>query len=206
MRSLAFSILAIVLTLLAGLMKSSHAADFVTYTDKTDFLAAVSNAGTDTFDDLPSFGTIPSPLNRAAGSYSYTATVPFGFKAAGSPADLWLTTQLATDPIDFTMTSGSPTAMGGFFFVTNISGNLTNATVNVSINGGQFLQSITTNSATNFFGWVSTNGTPITSFQVSASGLWPTVNDLVLAQAVPEPSTYALGALAAFVLCVVSRS
>jgi len=70
-------------------------------------------------------------------------------------------------------------------------------TINVSINGGQYLQTIFTNSATNFFGWVSDDGTPITSFQVVATqpaegSIYPTVNDLVLAQAVPEPSTYCM--------------
>lgn len=77
----------------------------------------------------------------------------------------------------------------------------------MSINGGQFLQTITTVSSTNFFGWVSPNNTPITSFNVSRGGNlgFVTVNNLILAQAVPEPSTYALGGLAALSLGLVSR-
>jgi len=97
--------------------------------------------------------------------------------------------------------------MGGFFFVTDNNGDLATGTINVWINSGQFQQTITTGSATNFFGWVSTNGTQISTFEVftTQAGDFPTVNDLILAQAVPEPSTYALGGLGALTLGWASR-
>ncbi|MFM7120977.1 MAG: PEP-CTERM sorting domain-containing protein, partial [Gammaproteobacteria bacterium] len=91
-------------------------------------------------------------------------------------------------------------SMGGFFFVTDVNGALAAGTINVSINGGPFQQSaefLVTGSATNFFGWVSTNGTQISTFQVVTGGSqqWPTVNNLVLAQAAPVPVPGSLGLL-----------
>ncbi len=188
---------------------SACAADFFTYTNKAAFLAAVSGATTDTFDNL-TLGLVASPLNRTIGSYQYTATADGALFAKGTVGDVWLSTNGATSPIDIAVTSGGPTAIGGFFFPTDLFGGVTTGTVNVSINGGQFQQSISTSSTTNFFGWVSTNGTQISSLRVimtqpGVGSVWPTANDLVFAQAVPEPSTYALGALAAMVLGLVSR-
>lgn len=202
--------LAVLLAITASFTASSaSAADFVTYTNKAAFLAAVSGATTDTFDNLV-LGLVSSPLNRTIGSYQYTATADGALFAKGTVGDVWLSTNGATSPIDFAITSGGPTAMGGFFFPTDLFGSATTGTVNVSINGGLFLQSISTSSSTNFFGWVSTNGTQISSMRVimtqpGVGSVWPTVNDLVFAQAVPEPSTYALGAVAALTIAIVSR-
>jgi hypothetical protein len=211
MRLSVFVRLAVLLAIMAGFTASSAlAVDFVTYTDQAAFLAAVSGPATDPFNDLP-FDVVSSPLNRTIGTYQYTATAAGDFFPAGTVGDVWLSTNGNLDPINFTVTAGGPTAMGGFFFVSDVAGALLTGTINVSINGGQFQQSISTGSATNFFGWVSTNGTPISTFQVAASNNQPgsfffaTVNDLVLAQAVPEPSTYALGTLAALTLGFVSR-
>ena len=211
------SILSHMFTLLAMTVgftfTTARAVDFVTFTDQATFLAAVSGAVTDTYNDLPDLSSVNSPLNRTVSPYQYSATAANGFYTAGSAGDVWLSTNTAANPMDFTLTSGAPTAMGGYFFATNISGSLTTGTINVSINGGQFLQTISTSSATNFFGWVSPNDTPITDFQVSTTqpgtgvSYWPTANNLILAQAVPvpEPSTYALGGLAALTLSLVSR-
>jgi hypothetical protein len=173
-------------------------AGFVTYTDKTAFLNAVSGAQTDSFNDLQLFSSVPSPLTRTGGNYAYSAEAVGGFYLPGSGVDTWLSTSDVA-PISFTLTSGNQ-ALGGFFFGNDFDGNVTSGTISVSINNGLFLQSVSTNSAENFFGWISDDGTPITSFQVTpaGNGVFATVNDLIFAQAapIPEPSTYSL-ALAA---------
>ena len=178
----------------------SAQAGFVTYTDKAAFLSAVSGAQTDSFNDLVIFQSIGSPLIRTGGNYNYQAEATDGFFQIGPVGDTWLSTNNPT-PINFSLITGNQ-ALGGFFFCNDFEGALTSGTISVSINGGLFLQSVSTNSAENFLGWISDDGAPITSFQVTASGagVYPTVNDLVFAQAaaVPEPSTYsmALAALA----------
>jgi hypothetical protein len=198
--------LAFLLTMILVIQVTTARAGFVTYTDKAAFLGAVSGPVTDDFNDLPTGSAIPTQ-NRTVGTYQYTAAATGGLYTAGSTGDIWLSTSTATDSIDFAMTAGTPTAMGGFFFDVDVNGQLISGTINVSINGGQFLQTVSTNSATNFFGWVSDDGTPIASFQVAAtqpgSGFaWPAVNDLVFAQSnastpVPEIDPAGMGSVLA---------
>jgi hypothetical protein len=177
-------------------------AGVVTYTDKTSFMAALASSSTDNFDDLGDFNYFNSPLNRTVGPYTYQATVNGGFFTVGSMSDVWFSTNNGNKSMNFTINAGGPTAVGGYFFSTNTNGDLISDTVSVSINGGLFAQSVSTNSATNFFGWVSTDGTPISSLEVSASG-YATVNDLILGtgtvSAVPEPSSLAIFGIGAYV-------
>lgn len=177
-------------------------AAVVTYTDKTSFMAALASSSTDNFDDLGNFTPFNSPLNRTVGPYTYQATVSQGFYTVGSMSDVWFSTNAQDDPMNFTINAGGPTAVGGYFFSTNPGGDSISDTVSVSINGGLFAQSVSTNSATNFFGWVSTDGTPISSLRVSAS-VYATVNDLILGtgtvSAVPEPSSLAIFGIGAYV-------
>jgi hypothetical protein len=196
--------LALLLTMILVIQFTTARAGFMTFTDETAFQAAVSGAVTDTYNDLVFNNTVSSPLTRTVGSYEYTATATGGFHTVGSPSDKWLSTDSATESIGFSINLGSPTAMGGFFFETDSTGDVAFGEISVSINGGQFQQTVSTSSATNFFGWVSDDNTPITSFEVSMPSItifdvstsgasrFATVNDLVFAQAVPEPSTYAM--------------
>jgi len=177
-------------------------AGFVTYTDKTSFMAALASSSTDNFNNMP-LGFQESPITRTVGSYGYQAAAVGGFYNVGTTSDFYLSTANRLRPINFTISGGGPTAMGGFFFVTNSTGSPISDTISVSINGGLFTQSVTTSSATNFFGWVSTDGTQISSLSVALSGEFATVNDLILGQAVvsavPEPTSLALFGIGAFV-------
>ena len=174
-------------------------AAVVTYTDKTSFMAALASSSTDNFDDLPLVYQT-SPINRTVGSYVYQTAASAGFSNVGTASDVWLSTNGITDPIDFTISGGGPTAIGGFFFLTDVLGVPTSGTISVSINGGLFTQSVTTSSATNFFGWVSTDGTQISSLSVVPSTEFATVNDLILGKAtVPEPSSLAIFGIGAYV-------
>ena len=196
--------LALLLTMILVIHVTTARAGFITFTDETLFQAAVSGAVTDTFDDLVINNLVSSPLTRTVGSYQYTATAATGnFYTLGSAGDVWLSTNNATVSIGFSINLGSPTAMGGFFFDTDFPGNAALGEISVSINGGQFLQTVSTSSATNFFGWVSDDNTPITSFDVSTStsDRYATVNDLVFAQAtsstVPEIAPAGMGSVLA---------
>lgn len=194
-------------SLVCVLMVSAAQAAVVTYTDKTSFMAALSSSSIDNFNDLPTYSSLPAALNRTVGPYGYNVSSVNGLYTAGSAGDIWLSNDRATDPMVFTVNTGSPTAMGGYFFANNISGLLTTGGIRVSINGGLFEQSVTTNSATNFFGWISTDGTPISSLEIrsvyTSTAVWSTVNDLILGQpaspAVPEPSSLAIFVIGACV-------
>ncbi|WP_311959270.1 hypothetical protein, partial [Acinetobacter baumannii] len=95
----------------------------VVHTSQADFLAATSSTGTDTFDGFLTTGPTQGPLNRAAGSYSYTANVSTtSFFGAGTPANPWLSTNTASDSITFTNFSGGAQAIGANFFGSDILG------------------------------------------------------------------------------------
>ena len=188
-------------------------AGFVTYTDRTLFMAALASSSTDSFDDLPLEGQA-SPITRTVGSYGYQMATSGagGFFNVGTGSDVWVSTNADSASVDFTISGGGPTAIGGFFFATNALSLVISDTVSASINGGLFVQSVSTNSATNFFGWVSTDGTQISSLSVSSSGFtsgssrYPTANDLIFGQAnvsdvsaVPEPTSLALFGIGAVV-------
>ena len=54
----------------------------------------------------------------------------------GDSTDVWLSTNQPVDPIDFTITSGNVTAIGGYFFLTNIAGSVTAGTVTAMLGDG----------------------------------------------------------------------
>ena len=170
-------------------------AGFVTYTDRTLYMAALASSSTDNFDDLPLQGQA-SPITRAVGSYGYQMATFGGFFNVGTSSDVWVSANDVSASINFTISGGGPTAIGGFFFLTDTAGSPTAGTISASINGGLFTQSVFASSATNFFGWVSTDGTQISSLSVVPSAVFATANDLILGQAnvsaVPEPTSLAL--------------
>jgi hypothetical protein len=173
----------------------------ITYTNQTDFLNAIlPGYYQENFEGISITGTTPSPINFSNGTYSYQASVPGSFFGAGSNSDKWLSTTTATHAITFSNFSPTIKAIGGFFFPSNINGALASGTINVSVNGGSSTLSTLTGSATNFFGFISDDAT-ITSLVVNTtqpqSGfVWPTVNNLIVAEPVPEPVTI-LGTLLA---------
>ena len=186
-------------------------ADVTIYTSLSDFLAAVSTTGTDTFTGFSISGTTASPVNRTAGSFSYTATVlptatgatgTHTFFGGGTTANPFIATNIAGDTMSFSNFSAGVTAAGGNFFASNASGLFTalgGVIVTATDASGVVKQTIvpTNASAGSFLGFVSTTG--VTSFTVASniagagSSIWPSMDNLVLATSpVPEPSTYAM--------------
>lgn len=177
-------------------------ATITVFTSQSAFLAAVSAPGVDTFDDLP-LASVSSPLVRSAGSYGYTgtATTSLGttslFFGGGTSADVWLSTRTATDTITFSAFTGGVRAAGGNFFASDSAGFFTsgNLTLTATDASGTITQTLTNATVTGFLGFVS-NG-PLTSITIAAAqpvmgSVWPTVNNLTLATAVPEAQTYAM--------------
>ena len=201
------TLLAAALSVLALASTSSHAT-LTTYNTLASFLAAVSNPGTDTFDDLTETLTA-SPLNRTAGPHAYVASViPTGNGFFPTPdPDNWLSTNTAGDEILFNTFGAGVVGIGGFFFGSDIRGAfLAGTTIRVTAVDGNDTetQDLTNTTTSTFFGVVSDGA--LTSLTVDAfnSGegqifRWTTANDLVLAEeaqggggVVPEPATLAL--------------
>lgn len=126
---------------------ASHAA-IVTYTDRNAFLAALSSSVTDDFEDLPSYTDLRKSITRNSGSYSYTASSAFGVATAfaGSSQNLYAT---YTYPMQINLITGSPTAVGGYFYNIDTSYVIQNAIALVVADS--YPQSVTTASSAKFF-------------------------------------------------------
>ena len=156
----------------------------VTYTDRDAFLAALSSSSTDNYNDLSS-GFVTSPLNRTITGYTYNATATGGLYTGTVNGSTALSTN-SPGALTLNFTAGAPTAVGGYFFNTDINFNVLNSVITVTANPGASAQSVVTGSATNFFGWLDDSGTPFTSLVIApSSGSYPTVDNLVLGQAAP---------------------
>jgi hypothetical protein len=199
-----FRILTILLLALA-VFTNQASAQVTTYTNQATFLAAL-NAGfyTENFQSLSITGTTLGPLNFSSGGFTYAANTTTGnlFFGAGTPADHWLSTNTATDTVTITFSSGNVTAVGGFFFTSDIAGAATAGGVTVGTNQTA-LQNLLATTPTTFLGF--TSPTPFTSLTLSAiqaTTVWPTANDFIVGTvaAIPEPTTWALMGIAG--ICV----
>jgi hypothetical protein len=190
---------ALAVVALAGVQTADAATVF---TSQAAFNAATTAPGVDTFTDLGVVFSAPSPITRSAGAYSYSAAAETStFFIAGTVADPWLSTNTAADSITFYNFTTAISAIGANFFGSDVFGTFKAGDITLSLTDSLGVTSSTIIGATtsSFIGFVS-DGT-ITSLKVSAvqpagSFLWPTVDDLRLAQgltsAVPEPATWAM--------------
>lgn len=192
---------------LAALVAMNGAQAAITiYTSQASFLSAVgATVGVDTYDDLDFTQPLGTPILRTAGSFSYSASAgPLSnfFPAGDVASDVWLATNDRTDTITFNGFSAGAAAVGGFFFRSNVNGLSTATAATINIRATDSLGAVVTQAQVNpantsFVGFVS-NGN-ISSLQVfvgtqatGTNGVWPTVNNLTVAAAVPEPESYAL--------------
>lgn len=165
-------------------------ADIHVYTNATDFMAAVSAPGIDTYDDLrvQQYG---DTLLRNAGSYDYRAYSYGALWGAGGPGDYWLSNNTQADTIVFSDFSGGVSAFGGQFFASDIAGQfLPSGSLTLTASDGDTLSyTLDGATATSFLGFVSTSALESVTLQANGS-YWPTANNVVLA--VPEPATYGM--------------
>ena len=190
----------------AALFAAGSAQAAITiYTSQASFLAAVgSPMGVDTYNDLDNTQPLAVPIARTAGSFSYSASAgPLSnFFPAGGAGDIWLATNNRTDTITLSAFSAGAAAVGGFFFRSDVDGLATSTAATINVRAVDSLGATVTRAqinpaTTSFVGFVS-NGT-ISSVQVfvgtAGTGtpeVWPTINDLTIAAAIPEPESYAL--------------
>jgi hypothetical protein len=121
----------------------------------------------------------------------------FSLATGGTGSDVWLTTDPSNAVLTFDSFSSGVYAVGGFIFSSNSDGGAFrrgSITVTATDADGTITRTKRFARTDNFFGFVSDSS--LTSVTVSASSrggsVFPTVNNLTLAAAVPEPETYAL--------------
>jgi hypothetical protein len=188
----------VIVLMACGGIPTANAA--IVYTSQSSFAAATTAAGVDTFSGLSTTSATSSPINRAAGAYSYSASSSTSFYGAGSAANPSLSTNDATDLVTFYNFAPAISAIGGNFFGTDANGSFQTGNIALQLTDSLGVTSYTILSATttSFVGFVSSGS--ITSLTVQAvtpnSAVWPTIDDLTLAQgmtsAVPETSTWAM--------------
>lgn len=179
---------------------ASAQAEITVFEDQASFLQATVNPAVDTFETLFD-SPLDGPLDRSAGSWSYNASVDGGFFAVGTSADNWLSTNQAL-PITFSGFSPDVSAVGGFFFTTDVDGALLggeSVSLTATDTTGSITRTVFNPSATSFLGFVSTTGSMlelrVSVIDTGFNNAWATVNDLTLAQStapVPEPTSAAL--------------
>ena len=190
------------LGLAATLSASTAHATITTYTDRATFLGLLQPGYfEDTFSDVTNGGIVGASATRSGGGFSVTYTAP--------PDGLYSTTggmstAEATNNLVATLGGSNIYAVGGYFFLTDIGGNFQpfagNSVSAFASNGidPDASLSAAVNSATNFFGWIST--TPILTVTENSGGVspsrWNTLDNFIVGAAtVPEPGTLALLAL-----------
>ena len=179
-------------------IRSSGLAATAIYTDRAAFLWAVAGVGGEGFDGL----AVPGSLLGETRSFSVAgisvvastgSELGSELYTAGSGADIWLSTVVPEQAIDFDFSGEALYAVGGYFFTSDNSGEWTAGSVEVMTND-LTAHTVTYSATTSFVGFISDE--PITRLSVEAvqpgSGpVWPTVNNLVFGpvSAVPEPES-----------------
>ncbi len=179
-------------------IRSSGLAATAIYTDRAAFLGAVAGVGGEGFDGLPASGSLLGETRSfsVAGISVVASTgseLGSELYTAGSGADIWLSTVVPEQAIDFDFSGEALYAVGGYFFTSDNSGEWTAGSVEVMTND-LTAHTVTYSATTSFVGFISDE--PITRLSVVAvqpgSGpVWPTVNNLVFGpvSAVPEPES-----------------
>lgn len=188
-----FAKCALLAVLGVGLTAPADAAITI-FTNKADFLAAVSNPGVDTYDDLAVAETA-SPLNRTAGAYSYVANTSGGpfFPGSLGAGDIFLANNNNLSDIILITFSADVKAVGGEFFGSDLFGEfLSVPEISLRIDADGVEQTITIDNpvATSFRGFTAqTSIASITILPPAPSALndnpFASVNNLILAEAAP---------------------
>ncbi|MCA9281244.1 MAG: PEP-CTERM sorting domain-containing protein [Phycisphaeraceae bacterium] len=172
-------------------------AGFTVHTSLASFNAATSAQGTDTYTGFSITGVTASPIVRSAGAYGYTASAANGFFGAGTVGDPWLSTNTATDSIVFSNFTGGASAFGGNFFDSNIAGAFAAGDIMITAvdSSGSVSQTIVGATTSSFLGFVSDGSLvslTVAAVQPVSGFIWPTVDNFVLAQAIPAPGAAAM--------------
>jgi hypothetical protein len=188
-------LIGIALAAALGTFSSTSHAALTAFNSAASFMAAALAPATDAFNLLP-IDFVPSPSARTAGPYSYVASAPGGLYGGGSAANPWLSTNLSGATMTLATFGGNVGAVGGNFFGSDITGSfLTGQNLSLTATdslGATLTQTITGAGMSSFLGFVSTGTLVSLTVGIADSNAFASADNLVLAQAVPEPETYAM--------------
>ena len=168
-------------------------AGTVTYTDQATFQAALQPGY---FSE--SFGSVAlgasSPQDVSGGGYTISASTGNGSQFWNAGGGIWLSTDSVGVSMVLTFSGNVPTAVGGTFFDSDLSGNANGQWVTVQLNDGTTTH-LSSTTSTSFAGFISDVG--ITSLTVTPDNPgfsnWGTIGELIVgAPTVPEPSSLAV--------------
>jgi len=185
-----------VVALTLALMATAR-AQFTVYTNSIDFSNAISASNfTQSFSAFTPFDSYGSPQSLGGNGFDFTATAEEDFFAVPGPA--LSVGGSPTNTITLTNFSANIFALGGNFFATDIDGNYTNTSIGVTaqlVDSSIFSTNYLPGSVDSFLGLVFTTNISSLVFSNLPPDLEFVAMDNVTV-AVPEPSTYALLALA----------
>ncbi|WP_031498926.1 PEP-CTERM sorting domain-containing protein [Bryobacter aggregatus] len=181
-------------------------ASVFTFTDRTEFLAAIdSGYYEETFSTIPTDLIIFTGKSFSGNGFSYYVSAEDGLYVTVIDSDISLSGEDASYPLIIDSFAGGITAIGGSFFFDNAENALSPSGSGFLTlwNGTEALATLAVNTPTSnksFFGFIST--TPFTALTLQGTSTeqsgyaWPNVDNLIVGtadpSAVPEPSTYLL--------------
>jgi hypothetical protein len=171
------------------LLSESAMAAITVYTTEASFLAAIQTPGVDGFNDISLTTITSNPVVRAAGAYTYTASLTstgLGFLGAGTTENPWLSTIFSADTIKFVAFSNGVSGVGGNFFDSDVNSTFLSGNINVKASddlGANETRVLVAATTSTFLGFVSDG--LITSVSVNTTVQqvdtpFPTVDNLTI--------------------------
>lgn len=193
------------LALAAMLTTGAAQAGVVMYTDETAFQAALSQVGYDFFQNLQPEGQGVSSLNRQTigGKFGYTVSgqdngSPDELYVEGTLTDHWISTNSPSATLLLSAFSPGVMAVAIYGVTSDIRGDAAPGyLINVSacptdVNGACVGDSyISTVGDSDFRGFISMDGFRNLSAWTNGD-MWPSISEVQIGMAVPEPGSYAL--------------
>jgi hypothetical protein len=192
--------------LTVSLVCTAAACASTVYTDLSSFLAATAPGYY-----LEDFNALVLPPNYvpfvdfAGSTFTYTASAPGGVYVSQLPGNQIFGVNLWGDLLTFSFTSGNVTAVGGYYFETNVSNEIQPGTGTVTLtfsDGSSF--NLSSVSPPLFFGYIA--DAPLTSLIVQGrSSTFVSVDNFYVGESVPEPATAVLLLAGALLLAARRR-